>query len=184
VLILKRTGMRTALVTTLALAGLAVSVQSASAAHYIGLHLAALNGHAQPTIWFVDRTDASWPVTAAADEWNRSSRLTVGRRAECPHPGDYCPPVHQVNNSNFYGRTFRPLNADLTHISRFNFYIELSNSTPSTRRRSVACHEEGHALGLEHRQPADSCLRADNVFPNLPDAHDFNQLYSAYGHSH
>jgi hypothetical protein len=174
--------MRTALVAVLAVAGLALAVQSAGAAHYIGQHLATLNGHYEPTIWFVDRTDTTWPVTAAADEWNRSSRLTVGRRAECPHSGDYCPVVNQVYNDLWYGRTTFSMNSTGSHISRYGFYLELNNAAPGSIKRSIACHEEGHALGLRHRQPADSCMRSDNVFPSYPDDHDFNQLYSAYGH--
>lgn len=179
----KRWGIRSVLLAVTTVAVFALAVQIAFANHYGGYHLAVLNGHSQATIWFVDRTDTTWPVTASADEWNRSSRLTVGRRAECPHSGDYCPPVHQVNAPGYYGRTVRPLNADFTHISRSGFFVELSTSTPLSRRRSVACHELGHALGLEHRLPADSCLRNDSVFPNLPDDHDFNMLYSVYSHT-
>lgn len=133
----------------------------------------------------MDYTDSSWPVTAAADEWDRSSKLTVGRRASCPHAGDYCPPVYQVpSNPYWYGLTTYTLNAAGTHISRSNFYLQLSNGTPTGGRRSVACHEEGHALGLQHRQASQSCLYPSTAFYALPDSHDFNQLWNVYSHTH
>jgi hypothetical protein len=165
--------------------GAGIAAEQAASEHAIGgpWHLAALNGHSQATIWLVDRTDTTWPVTAAADEWNRSRFVTIGRRAECPHAGDYCPPVHQVNNNNFFGQTTYKLNNARTHISREGFEIRLSNATPLGARRSVACHEEGHALGLDHRKPSNSCMVDGAVFPARPDDHDFNALQNIYSHN-
>jgi len=169
---------------------------TASGSHYIGRHLAALNGHSQPTIWFVDRTDSTWPIEAAAQEWDRTSSVTMGRRSVCPHAGDYCVPVNQVTSlpngdkglSVFCYSTVPP-----THISRYNPcsasqpapVVYVSNTTDmGSQRRSVACHELGHWFNLTHRQPSDSCMRNDSIFPTLPDVHDFNQISRIYDHSH
>lgn len=89
-----------------------------------------------------------------------------------------------VNTSAWAGATYAELNAAGTHISRANFYIQLGNQTPAGWRRSTACRELGHALGLAHRAPSDSCMRADGIYPNLPDGHDFDQLWLTYNHSH
>lgn len=172
-----------------ALVGLLAASPVAHAQHYQApYHLTNLNGHSQPTIWFVDYTDSSWPVTAAADEWDRSSKLTAGRRASCPHAGDYCPPVYQVpSNPYWFGLTTYQLNSAGTHISRYNFYLQLSNSAPLPTRGTIACHELGHALGLKHRQPSQSCMYPSSLyelFYPLPDSHDFNQLWNVYSHTH
>jgi matrixin len=166
--------------------GVGAAAQQAASEHDIGgpWHLSNLH-HSQPVIWFVDRTDTTWPVSAAATEWDRSNQLTAGRQAECPDSRDYCPNVHQVNSPDYYGSTTYKLNSAGTHISRDQFFINLSNRTPvGSSRRAVACHELGHALGLDHRQPSNSCMRGGGEFHSLPDSHDFNMLQAMYLHSH
>lgn len=135
---------------------------SASANHALGgpYHLSDLNlGFSERHIHFDDRTDTTWPVGAAADNWNASSKLFVTRLG-CPNSSEYCPIINQVNSNAYYGRAFIGLNAAGTHFTRGStFYINLSNVTPLSRRQPVACQEEGHLLGLDHRtSSAASCM--------------------------
>ncbi len=154
------------------------------AGHWEGIaHLSDLNFGSDRQIYFDDRTDSTWPVGAAAAEWDRTSKILV-RRLGCPTASYYCPPIHQVNAS-YKGVAVLGINAAGTHITRDRdkFYINLSNSTPLSQRRFVACQEEGHALGLDHRgSAANSCMYKGSPFTPLPDDHDFNQLFSGYSH--
>ena len=162
------------------------AASSAAGWHRDSLHLAQLNGRSQATIYFVDWTGSSWPVGASAAEWDRSSRIGVYRATGgCPTSGDYCVPVNEVNTSNYFGMTYSQANSSGQHYSRSGFYINLSNQTPLHGRRSVACHEEGHALGLNHQFTTDTCMWNNDktTFPNLPNGHDFAELGSIYNHS-
>ena len=161
---------------------------SASANHAFGglWHMSDLNlGHAERHVHFDDRTDSTWPVGAAADSWNNSSKLYVTRLG-CPGTFEYCPPVHQVNNNNYKGLAVLTPNAAGTHITRDQdkTYINLSNITPSSQRRFVACQEEGHILGLDHRaSQVNSCMWDGSPFYSLPDGHDFSALFNVYDHN-
>lgn len=181
---------RVAFLFTLCAVGLVVNVSSAWGSHYLGLHLAKLNGHSVATVYYVDATDSSWPVNAAAIEWNRSSKVDAFRVSSCPSTNDYCVPVSQkslgqglCSSSLTYGVvTYMSNGGD--HFSRSSFTITLCNTTPAADRRSVACQEEGHTLGLAHRPlNAPTCMvGSGSVFPNLPDGHDFDELGAIYNH--
>jgi hypothetical protein len=177
---------RVASVTGALVIAMVMAPGSASAGHWAGpFHLSDLNIASDRQIYIDDRTDSTWPVGASATEWDRSSKVLV-RRLGCPTASYYCPPVHQVNNNNYWGVVVRPLNAEGTHITRdrSRFYANLSNITPLSRRRFVACQEEGHMIGLNHRtSQVSSCMWDNSPFAQLPDDHDFNELFAGYTHN-
>lgn len=160
---------------------------TATASHSFApnFHLSDLNlANSERHVHTDDRTDASWPVGAAAAEWDRSSKIYMVRLG-CPGASEYCPPVYQVNDT-FWGRTFWGMNAAQTHFTRDpgQFYAELSNDTPLIHRRFVACHELGHLLGLDHRvSSVNSCMRDDPPYAQLPDSHDFDVVFSLHNHN-
>ena len=64
--------------------------------------------------------------------------------------------------------------------------IKLNNSVAGQSRRSVVCHELGHALGLTHRATRTSCMyNGIHDFPERPDIRDFFWLrYTTHHHRH
>lgn len=165
---------------------LLVGAPAASASHSLGLHLAQLNGRSQPTVFMVDYSDSTWPVSASVGDWAADPYTAIYRYSYCPNSNDYCVPVNQTsfNSSVAYARTFYQDNGG-GHFSRSNFYINLY-VTPNSLKRSVICQELGHVLGLDHRASSNtsSCMTTStSVFPNYPDSHDYNQLASIYAHA-
>jgi hypothetical protein len=178
---------RVALSALTLLAGLA---PSASGYHYSGNHLATL-GLAVPRLYLVDATGPSWPVTAAAADWNASSAVDVYRVSSCPSSSYYCLPTveRSATTSPCSSTTYGVFTANVTSAGHFVrdsvFRIVLCNSTPvGDNRLKVACHESGHGLGLTHRfdSPQTSCMAQGLNHPTDGDGHDFGQLVTAYNH--
>lgn len=173
-------------VLVLCAALMSLAVPAVHASHSLGVHLAQLNGRSQPTVFMVDYSDSSWPVSAAVGEWSADPYTAIYRYSYCPNSNDYCVPVNQTsfNSAVAYARTFYQDNGN-GHFSRSNFYINLY-VTPNSLKRSVICHELGHVLGLDERPSSatNSCMtQSTSVFPNYPDGHDYNQLLSIYEHA-
>ncbi len=60
--------------------------------------------------------------------------------------------------------------------------VYLNNQvTPNTyaHKRSVACHEMGHALGVAHNNSTNSCMSIPE-FPQHPASQDFSVLNQVY----
>ncbi len=59
----------------------------------------------------------------------------------------------------------------------FNTFYE----TTTQIRKSTACHEVGHSVGLKHKNDYDGCMHSDEEFPiDYGDPHDLNHLSSKY----
>ena len=167
------------------------------------------NGHWTTGSWSIghytvaDWTGSNWPVYASQIKWDEGARYSaayVNGGSSCPAPCVTARskfPNEDPNfdwNCNVYGYTGNLVVAGGNHFTedmyiRFNRACSDSSGSDLSdyQRRGVTCHELGHALGLNHRDPdyKDSCMRGDPAPAlNTPDAHDYNLLNgSIYDHS-
>jgi hypothetical protein len=65
-----------------------------------------------------------------------------------------------------------------------NVYLNDTYKLSADQRRSVACHELGHAIGVfdDSLVSSTSCMTTDSNFPLYPDAHDYKVIASVYNH--
>ncbi|MER8039064.1 matrixin family metalloprotease [Streptomyces hydrogenans] len=136
-----------------------------------------------PQVYFLDHTSDSWPVSDAQVDWYQSPGIDAYYRwytAGCPS-GRHC--VHTYSGSygtDWYGQTSYTTSGgyfvDGSVVVRLNDQI-----TPNTyaARRSVACHEMGHALGLDHNGSTNSCMSVPE-FPQHPSSQDYSVLNLLY----
>jgi hypothetical protein len=68
------------------------------------------------------------------------------------------------------------------HIVRGSVLMD-TRPRPYEHLVAIACHELGHALGLDHRSERSSCLTA-TIHASDPDEHDRAELRRLHAHSH
>ncbi|MEJ3747793.1 matrixin family metalloprotease [Actinomycetes bacterium KLBMP 9797] len=126
----------------------------------------AYKGAVRPTIHFLDRTSAVWPVGRAVTEWNKTSGIDSIRRTPSAGCGSnaHCVEVVSANygNSGWMGETWRHLNAAQTYHTNVAVYLNDYYHNNETDRWETACHELGHVLGLWHNTSKNSCLYASD----------------------
>lgn len=149
-----------------------------------GVHWNRVNT-ATAQVYFIDHTSVNWPVSASASTWNQTNRLGVYWRSPsqgCPGSNVGCVHVSEINNStvDYIGLTSWTVNGD--HFGTVSVKLNSAFAPDSTVKRSVACHELGHAIGLDHQNVNDSCMTAGNVFPKYPNGHDFDKVRAIYSH--
>lgn len=59
-------------------------------------------------------------------------------------------------------------------------YMDYAPYNTAEKRKTVACHETGHATGLAHNTQSTSCLKSGATTPSHPNAHDAAQLDTIY----
>jgi len=153
------------------------------------------NGYLNPYIYFRDLTGVAWPVGRAVTKWNESPyiapRYTTGA---CPASGMHCVTVTsrylepQSDGTNAWtAQTTIPYNATSRYFIDGGVNITMNDYYASTlteyQRQGTACHEIGHAVGLDHNLSQGSCLYYQNTTSrtNYPSSDDYNLIrYKIY----
>lgn len=149
-----------------------------------GVHWNRVNT-ATAQVYFIDHTSVRWPVSASAQTWNQTNRLGVYWRSPsqgCPGSNVGCVPVTEVSlpNAAWHGSTSLAWSGD--HFTQVSIKLNTAVTTTSSQKRSVACHELGHAIGLDHQRVNDSCMTDGAVYPLYPNGHDFDKIKGLYDH--
>ncbi|MGQ0843874.1 MAG: hypothetical protein ACT4QF_07040 [Sporichthyaceae bacterium] len=163
-------------------------------------------GSTRAPVYFVDHTESTWPVGSAVTEWNKaypnySVPISVYYRTSCNAGSDQCVHVYPRNNTNTIAECGQPdpgfemygcmrprfwvdghfMGAGVGEDPPIGTMIYLNTTVNDTaaEKRSTACHELGHALGLGERGTAtaraNTCMDAmQNVL--IPDSHDYIAL--------
>lgn len=121
---------------------------------------------AQPEriVYYVDHTDSRFPVEESIRDWNPAPRAQFVKTNTCNGGKPFCADVYQ--------RDLRRGYAGLTRIYRYNdgttkYVIFLdTDPRPTYKRRSIVCHELGHAFRLGHN--GRGCMVSGNVYPQHP----------------
>jgi hypothetical protein len=132
-------------------------------------------------VWVNNKAPARWPVRTAAVQWNKGLTSVQLRMGPCREGAD-CIRVSQgyvdtpSGQSLVLGQTSRlfgtrvKLNSEAVGHVRASFYL------------FAACHELGHALGLEHRDTSGSCMHPSATgASSRPDKADFAAVNAEYG---
>ncbi|UJA21245.1 hypothetical protein HJD18_14165 [Thermoleophilia bacterium SCSIO 60948] len=154
----------------------------------------------QAKMTFVDNTGAPWPIYAAANTWDNAGRIVVAYNANNCNGDPHCVGVNATNmggDSCNANPGYFAWNANSSrHLLAAQSYIRLNQdcNPRSTRvQRFIACHEEGHATGLDDEPQSirdQTCMAAGTAPPHpdfdtweeTPRPHDFemldNQIYT------
>lgn len=143
-----------------------------------------------PQVYYLDHSGDSWPVTDARVDWYQAPGIDAYYRyytAGCPGNGRHCVNVYSgaYGQTNYYAiTTYRTSGGYFVDGS---VVIKLNDSTTPrgyTQHRSVACHEMGHALGLDHNTGTTSCIKTylyqAPAWPQHPTSNDFSVLKALY----
>jgi len=153
-------------------------------------------GHVRPIVYFHDASGSSWPVSTAVSVWNQSLGIdSYWQPSTTPCPDNvHCAFVYEINDSTKHvcGQTHLVIDGnhhfveDADYILLNDYYFAHTDSDGSRctgTKRSTACHEIGHMLGLDHNDSKSSCIYYQSVSDRsqVPNSDDFYVLqYISY----
>jgi len=151
--------------------------------HYAGTH---------PRVNIMDQTSAGWPVHTKSDKWNTSTAIdtiyhwytqyscTGTSNCVWVMNGNYGPTGWVGYTSFFVGTT--PLVLTGASIDLNDYCAPGYVCSSGFAHASTACHELGHALGLDHNTFKSSCLyyQPGAATTDNPSTSDFQMLDSIY----
>lgn len=133
-----------------------------------------------PQIYFLDSSTSAWPVVASVTEWNRATGIDSfwkSGSSACPS-GVHCVTVANgaYGATGWYGQTTWTPNTQGPVAVKLNDSYTLT----ANEHRTVACHELGHALSLNHNTSTSSCLYSGTYISLVPNTDDYNILPKIY----
>ena len=192
------------LITTTAAAALLVGVAAspAQASHAWGpYHWSTSDGVARLTVYSSLTPDWSGNLSTANNDWNASTHLqnsvvagstTSTARKRCAMPAGAIRICNAAYGSTGWAGLASINSADGTHISQASAKMNdtyLSGAV-AAKRQGVMCQEVGHDFGLDHQDTnftnanLGTCMDYTNDWSTNqhPNAHDFAELDTIYGH--
>jgi hypothetical protein len=146
-------------------------------------------------IYWVDNTGAEWPVYSSAVEWDKAGRLDAvytSSEAACPNTG-HCVSVNETalgaaGCTGALGSTTPVIYAGASAHLHTDTVVEVDSECSGAaagKRRTIACHEMGHSIGLyEDFARTNTCMAAPyQGVQQLPNEHDYNAIASQYNHN-
>jgi hypothetical protein len=181
---------RTLLAAVVGAVALLVLVAPSTAGHHAGHHNYPHGGY-WPKIVFENNTDGTWSIAQSSNQWGAGTwylmtqviggdgcngSFGVVEICSGTFPEIWCGPNYPPGS---WSGCWEPrwMGCDGFGNHACGGLIRLSNpATAQGLRRSVSCHEMGHALGLNHLSGVGSCMDGGNVFPSYPHQHDYDVL--------
>ncbi|GGK19447.1 hypothetical protein GCM10010124_10050 [Pilimelia terevasa] len=118
-------------------------------------------GYPDPQVHFRDRTPRAWPVKEAVRAWNRAPGVdSHWTDRGCPRERRHCVEVRSGDfGSGWAGNTTYRMTMGRNFVDG-SVLVRLNDryATSTADRRSTACHELGHALGVGHNTSTASCM--------------------------
>jgi hypothetical protein len=145
-----------------------------------GMSWPAAAAGSRRSVEFVDHTGWSWPVHAAARNWSGGSDVGYVPVSQCT-PGAPCVQVHEgyYGATGWNGETLASPGLMNTFASPVTVQLNDSYAGTYSQHLGTACHELGHALGLDHASRQSSCMAASGG-ASTPDGSDLGDLELLY----